>query len=202
MRHRHLLVTALLSLAAIPASASAASPTLTCDAGLTGGAPSGVAAVCPGADVLPTPANVAVVRKATLCLLNRARTSRGLTKLSSQPVLTTMAARYATTMALDDFFDHTTPDGRTFDARIRSTSYVRGAVRRWTAGENIAYGTEELATPAQIHDAWMHSPGHKRNILDRSFREVGIGVALGSPVADIPDDGAATYATEFGRRER
>jgi uncharacterized protein YkwD len=45
---------------------------------------------------------------------------------------------------------------------------------------------------------WMNSPGHRANILSASFREVGIGVALGAPrVGDHP---AATYATEFGSR--
>jgi len=45
----------------------------------------------------------------------------------------------------------------------------------------------------------MASPSHKRNILNRRFRHLGIGVALGAPVAV---DHAATYTTHFGRRTR
>jgi uncharacterized protein YkwD len=46
----------------------------------------------------------------------------------------------------------------------------------------------------------MHSPGHRRNILDPRFRDIGIGIALGAPVdagASLP---GATYATDFGAR--
>jgi uncharacterized protein YkwD len=42
----------------------------------------------------------------------------------------------------------------------------------------------------------MHSAGHRRNILDRSFREIGIGIAIGSPRGGS----GATYVNEFGHR--
>ena len=57
--------------------------------------------------------------------------------------------------------------------------------------------TGTLATPAQTVRGWMNSPPHRRNMLDRGFREIGIGVALGAPGSNDP---GATYATEFGRR--
>jgi uncharacterized protein YkwD len=44
----------------------------------------------------------------------------------------------------------------------------------------------------------MNSPGHRANILERRYREVGIGVATGAPRGSW--DAAATYATEFGFR--
>jgi uncharacterized protein YkwD len=44
---------------------------------------------------------------------------------------------------------------------------------------------------------WMNSAGHRANILSSSFREVGIGFAMGAPGASGP---AATYATEFGTK--
>ena len=46
----------------------------------------------------------------------------------------------------------------------------------------------------------MNSAGHRRNILDRSFKEIGIGIALGAPVEVSAAHVAATYATEFGAR--
>ena len=45
----------------------------------------------------------------------------------------------------------------------------------------------------------MNSPGHRANILSPSFREIGIGVAYGAPVAGAGTP-AATYATDFGRK--
>jgi uncharacterized protein YkwD len=102
-------------------------------------------------------------------------------------------------MVRDNFFDHVAPGGSTMLGRVRASSYLRGT-RSWALGENLAWGTGELATPARTVDAWMRSEGHRRNILDRSFREIGIGVSVGAPVdvsAALP---AATYATEFGSR--
>src|SRR4051794_4491401 len=48
-------------------------------------------------------------------------------------------------------------------------------------GENMAGGTGAKATAAQTHGAWMPPPPHPAIILRRSFREIGIGIALGSP---------------------
>ena len=68
--------------------------------------------------------------------------------------------------------------------RIRRTGYTSGA-RGWSLGENIAWGSGRLATAAQIHRAWMSSPGHRANILQRSFREIGIGIETGAPRAAL-----------------
>ena len=97
------------------------------------------------------------------------------------------------------FFDHTTPAGLTMAARIRSTGYTSGA-HAWSIGENIAWGSGRLATAAQIHRAWMNSPGHRANILQRSFREIGIGIAAGVPVHLSASQSGATYTTDFGFR--
>ena len=43
----------------------------------------------------------------------------------------------------------------------------------------------------------MNSPGHRANILSRSFRHIGIGIASGTPVGT----GGGTYTTDFGRRD-
>ena len=57
--------------------------------------------------------------------------------------------------------------------------------------------TGDLATAAEIHRAWMDSPGHRANILRPQFREIGIGIALGAAGAG-PD--GATYTADFGAR--
>ena len=65
----------------------------------------------------------------------------------------------------------------------------------WALGENLAWGTGRLATPREIMRAWMDSPGHRANIVKRSYREIGIGVVTGVP----SDRGAgATYTADFG----
>ena len=84
-----------------------------------------------------------------------------------------------------------------FVGRIRRADYLSGA-GTWSVGENIAWGSYDYATPRSIVRSWMHSPGHRANILSRRFREIGIGITLGAPVSGM--DRAATYATDFGTR--
>lgn len=155
---------------------------------------------CAYAGVLPTAANAAKVRQATLCLLNKERTKRGLKKLRTQGTLGKVAKSYAKKMVRDRFFDHVSPGGSTMVGRIKATAYLSSA-RSWSVGENIAWGAGMQATPAAIMEAWMDSPGHRHNILDRGFREIGIGIITGVPVAGIGSEGA-TYVTEFGQRGR
>lgn len=159
------------------------------------------AAPCADATIVPAAANVASVKKATLCLLNSERTARGLPRLSSNGQLGKAAQSFSASMVRHGFFDHVSPGGSTLNARVRGgTSYLRGSVRSWALGENLAWGSGELATPRQIVRSWMNSSGHRRNILDRRFRHVGIGVATGAPDRDVQGQPAATYTTDFGTR--
>jgi uncharacterized protein YkwD len=98
----------------------------------------------------------------------------------------------------DRFFDHVSPTGATFVQRIRQTDYLASAAS-WSLGENLAWGSGFYATPRETVSSWMHSPGHRHNILDPRYREIGIGVAPGTPT-DAGGVPGATYATEFGKR--
>jgi uncharacterized protein YkwD len=69
-------------------------------------------------------------------------------------------------MARRGYFDH-----GAFATRLRSFG-----VRAPYVGENIAAGTRPL-TPATIVRMWIQSPPHRENLLDRSFRRIGVGVA-------------------------
>jgi uncharacterized protein YkwD len=153
---------------------------------------------CVGAGLIPTRTNAAQMNQATLCLLNGQRRAHGVQPLSAEPRLERAATGYAHEMASSKFFSHTSPSGSTPESRIRSTHYLSGS-RSWRIGENLAWGTGERATPRLTVSAWMHSPGHRRNILDPAFREIGIGVAQGAPVPTGSAPGA-TYATDFGAR--
>jgi uncharacterized protein YkwD len=154
---------------------------------------------CPGGDVMPNPHNAAATRHATLCLLNHERRSHGLHRLRSSGKLRRAATAYSWAMVRNDFFDHVSPGGSTLVGRVRKTAYLASA-RGWSLGENIAWGAGNLATPRQTMRAWMHSAGHRHNILTRSFTEIGIGVAPGAPVRLPAGMPAATYTTDFGSR--
>lgn len=156
---------------------------------------------CLGAGVVPSPQTIERARDATLCLVNEERTSRGLGRLTPVDSLESVAAAYAARMVRQRFFEHTAPDGSTFVTRIKRTSYLAGGLKRWSIGENIAWGSGRMATPEAIVAAWMRSPGHRRNILNRNFHELGLGIATGAPKAGVNRD-AATYVNEFGERRR
>jgi uncharacterized protein YkwD len=157
------------------------------------------AARCANADLVPTAANVTAVRAATLCLLNVERTSRGLVALRADGQLRKAAQRYTGQMVTHRFFAHVGHDGSTLSSRVvGSTTYVARAAS-WSLGENLYWGSGNLATPQESVQGWMHSPGHRRNVLNRRFRDIGIGITIGAP-ADVTGSSAATYATEFGTR--
>jgi uncharacterized protein YkwD len=155
-------------------------------------------ATCANADAAPGTISKKALNTATLCLLNEQRADAGLHPLKAQKKLEKAAFRFSKTMVKQRFFDHTSPSGSTLSKRITKVKYTKGA-RSWAIGENIAWGTGQQATPSSIVDAWMHSAGHKANILDPKFEEIGIGVATGAPVATASSVGA-TYTTDFGFR--
>ena len=140
----------------------------------------GAGAACPAPDVAPAPANLPAVAATTLCLLNGERADRGLPALAANPQLGAAAAAYAQDLVAGSYFSHTGRDGSTLLDRIRGTGYVP-ADRPWRLGENLAWGTGVLAAPGAIIRAWMNSPGHRENILDPGFREIGIGIVPGNP---------------------
>ena len=101
-------------------------------------------------------------------------------------------------MLVNHYYDHTSPSGSTMERRIFASGYVspHGA---WSMGENLVWATGSLATPRQLVSAWMHSPGHRSNILGR-FRDTGIGLALGAPDVSAANAPAVTVPEDFGRR--
>jgi len=164
-----------------------------------GGAPErdgvGAGAACPNGDLAPSAETLAAVAEATLCLLNGERADHGLAPLAVNAKLTSAASAYAQDLVTGSYFSHTGRDGSGVFERIERTGYLPED-RAWRIGENLAWGTGALATPAAIMQAWMNSPGHRDNILNGRYREIGIGVAAGNPART--DGAGATYATEFG----
>ncbi len=143
-------------------------------------APVAHAATCPGADSAPGEITPAGFNAATLCLLNVERSSRGLVTLRENPRLDSSALNHSNEMREYSFFGHDSPNGSPFEQRIDRTGYL-DHVSSWRVGENLAWGTMNLGTPASITRAWMNSPEHRTNVLDPVFRRIGIGSVPGSP---------------------
>jgi uncharacterized protein YkwD len=148
---------------------------------------------CASTSANPSPSNLGRMSAAILCLLNAERRSKGLSSLHSNGKLRNAAKGWAKRMVAGRFFAHEAGSS-TLLSRVKRTGYVRG---NWSLGENIAWGSGALATPRAIVNGWMHSPGHRANILHGKFRDIGIGIRLGPPGAGL--SGGATYVTDFGR---
>ncbi|GGR27490.1 CAP domain-containing protein [Streptomyces roseolus] len=118
-----------------------------------------------------------------LSLVNAERAKAGCGPLTANATLARAAQAHSDDMAARDFFDHTNPDGADPGDRVTAAGYP------WsTYGENIAMGQR---TPEQVMEAWMNSPGHRANILNCDFKELGVGV----------HDGGGPYWTQvFGAR--
>lgn len=100
-------------------------------------------------------------------LTNAERAKLGLPPLVVNSQLGTAAQTQSQNMALQDFFDHTGRDGSTVATRVTATGY------QWsTVGENIGAG---YSTPEETVAAWMNSSGHRANILNGNYREIGVG---------------------------
>lgn len=155
----------------------------------------GAGAACPNPELVPAPESIGAVAEATLCLLNGERADHGLAPLAVNEKLGAAASAFAQDLVAGSYFSHTGRDGSDVLDRIERAGYIE-ADRGWRLGENLAWGTGVLATPGSIMQAWMNSPGHRENILNPAYREIGIGVATGNPART--DGAGATYATEFG----
>ena len=82
------------------------------------------------------------------------------------------AAAHATDMAAQNYFSHTSADGRSLGDRVGATGYA------WTSlGENIAAGYPDIDT---VIAGWMRSDGHCANLMNPAFDEVGLACAPGA----------------------
>ncbi|MDV6376215.1 CAP domain-containing protein [Deinococcus arenicola] len=142
----------------------------------------------------PASAPAPTVAQEVLQLVNSARAqarSCGSASFAAAPALSMSAQLaqaaqgHASDMAAQNYFSHTSNDGRTFEQRITATGY---AFR--TIGENIAAGQ---STPQQVVAGWLQSEGHCRNIMNPSFRELGVGYAKGGSYSHY-------WVQDFGAR--
>ena len=140
-------------------------------------------------DLEPAAAQLVMV-----CLTNYARTHSGLRPLRVNRVLNTAGnAKLAADVSCGSFSHE--PCGTPFSSVF--AAYLRGATS-YRLGENIAWGTGSLGTPRQIMSAWLHSPGHRENILTAGFTELGIGYLADQTFLGY--DGASLWSQQFGAR--
>jgi uncharacterized protein YkwD len=152
---------------------------------------------CGATTAVPSQSTIAVISQSILCLLNVERTTRGLVALRSNQRLARASVGHSSDMVRHMYFGHDTPQGVSLLDRVRSTGYLKSR-SDWTVGENIAWGSGTLGSAQALVDAWMKSPPHRANILQRRYREIGVGLVLGAPTPGVSGV-AVTATTDFGR---
>jgi len=149
--------------------------------------PSGAQA-CHGQD--SGKASAGAQERTMLCLVNQARAARGLAALAATRPLVKAADHKAHDILRCDQFSHEAC-GREFTYWMTHFGY-----RGCSEGENIAWGSGGLGTPGAIFRAWMHSQGHRENILG-PYEGTGIGLQSGRLEGY---GGAHVWTEEFGSR--
>jgi uncharacterized protein YkwD len=138
----------------------------------------------------------AAAQIAMQCLTNYARAQAGLAPLQLNAQLNDAGtAKLAKDVSCGEF-SHT-PCGQPFSAVFGD--YLKGAAR-YEIGENIAWGTGKYGTPREAMNGWLHSAGHRENILAAGYTELGVGY--------LPDQtflgysGATLWSQQFGTATR
>lgn len=118
---------------------------------------------------VPSSAEATTLEGQIVVLVNKERLKVGLAPLKSNWELARVARIKSQDMIDKNYFSHTSPTyGSPFDMMSNF------GIKYMSAGENIAYGQP---TPTSVMTSWMNSAGHKANILNKSYTEIGVGVA-------------------------
>jgi uncharacterized protein YkwD len=157
-----------------------------------------LATACQNTEVRPEASNVQAVDASTLCLVNQVRARNGELPLRPNAELEEAALEHSQEMVSQNYFAHVSPSGETPLERVKDTGYIPNEQVGYTIGENIAWGTLQLATPSAIVAAWVASPEHLANILDSSYTETGMGVDPQAPAAFSEGNPGAVYSQVFG----
>jgi uncharacterized protein YkwD len=171
----------------VAASALIATPVL-----LAGSVSAAVA--CPHNGKSPSKLTPEQAEQSVTCLINKARRHNGARRLTWDVRLESAARGHSAAMDSSNFFSHL-GDGSPIE-RVRATGYLEGA-SSWMVGENIHWGAGRQGSPKATVARWMSSPVHRSTMLSRSFRDIGVGVAVGSPTGGSGRN-SAIYTANFG----
>jgi uncharacterized protein YkwD len=152
------------------------------------------ASACPQSGQSPANLTPTQAEQSVSCLINKARRNNGARRLALDPRLESAAAGHSAAMDSSNFFSHD-GDGSPID-RVRASGYLAGA-STWMIGENISWGSGRQGTPKATVARWMASPMHRSTMLSARFRDIGVGVAMGSPNGDGGQN-SAIYTAVFG----
>ncbi|MEM8529237.1 MAG: CAP domain-containing protein [Chloroflexota bacterium] len=124
-----------------------------------------------------------------IALTNQYRQANGcLSTLTMVPELVAAARGHSADMAENNYFSHNSQNGDLPWDRMKKAGYTDFQ----SAGENIAAG---YITPEEVIEAWINSPGHRENMLNCTYNEIGIGY-----VYDEDSTFRHYWTQDFGQR--
>ena len=141
------------------------------------------------------------LERAVVEAVNAVRAAHGLRPLTISRGLRASAFGHTNALAAAGVFQHESPDGTSFDRRIRRVYPPRG-FSSWSVGENLVFGSAPFSAEDAVQ-SWLESPPHRRNLLSRTWREIGVGAVLAQNVGgDYGDEPVVIVTADFGARNR
>jgi uncharacterized protein YkwD len=140
------------------------------------------------------------LRAGVISEMNRVRAAHGLRALTVRPRLQHAGAAHATNLAKHGVFTHDWANGTPFSRWI-SWYWPGPDFGSWSAGENL-FWAGPITNAKTVVAAWLASPGHRANLLNKSWRAMGVGaVKIVGPIGDFAGVPTAFLTSaEFGRR--
>jgi uncharacterized protein YkwD len=133
--------------------------------------------------------------------LNRVRAQHGLAPLRPSPNLNAAASQHSREMARVGYFSHNSADGSAFWRRIQRF-YPANGYGSWSVGENLLWSSPDVDAAGAIK-MWMGSPEHRANLLNPSWREVGLSaVHSDSAPGTYHGLGVTIMTADFGARTK
>lgn len=167
-------------------------------AGFPSDAPGLVKANCPKANASPGEASTDQLGEAVLCLIAKERRKADLKAVEPNGALTRVAEKHTRVMIGEDCLEHRCKGEKSLNHRIVNSGYPR-------PGERYSFSeiTGCSLTPEAMVDTWMASRVHRKRILGKAYRDVGIGAGKGRPDVSGCDGGSrrGVYTVIFGSRD-
>jgi len=139
--------------------------------------------------------------RSLLAEINAVRARKGLRALRISHLLTAAADSHTLEMGRRGYFRHMSYDGTPFWKRVRHF-YPAEGYRTWSAGENLLWASAGIDARDAVK-LWMGSPGHRANILNRSWRDIGISArSFAAAPGTFQGYDVTIITTDFGVRTR
>jgi uncharacterized protein YkwD len=136
-----------------------------------------------------------------LTKVNRVRAQHGLAPMRLSRKLGAAATQHSREMAQVGYFSHNSADGTAFWRRIEGF-YTSQGYSTWSVGENLLWSSPDVDAAGAVK-MWMNSPEHRANLLNRSWREIGLAaVHSDSAPGTYHGLGVTIVTADFGARQK